>query len=514
MTDAPTAVSELYTALCRHRDAAPDAVALRTATANGRHRTFTRAEFCADVLSVAAGGRITADRSPVVVRVDGSAESIVTVVGLALTGADLLLIEEESSYLADPGSALRRLAPSTVVGPPATAPDAPDPNTYLTYEECRGEFRRPAAGRDGEILQMTSGSTGEPRVVRQPLRHVLRGARTYGDVLRLGPGDTLLTAVPAAHSFGLVGGLMAALVSGAGLWALPRFGLRPLLDGLDAGATVLLGTPLVYELLTRVLRTRNRPPALRVALSSGGPLAPAVAAEAASGLGVPVRQIYGSTETGLIAVQPGHAEAWPANAVGVAAPGVGLRVEPPGGEGELLVRTPTLLSGYAAEPGGPPLTEDGFYRTGDVARIDAEGRVFLIGRKSTFVNVGGRKVNPRRIERILAEHPAVREVHVHGVAAPGAEEHMEAVVVPDPGTTVADLARFCRTRGLLPYEVPHRFHVVDRLPRTSMGKVDRRRVRAATAGTATDGATSPTTSVPAAQGRTTEPSGSEDKDHE
>lgn len=505
MTEARTAASELYTVLCRHRDAEPDAVALRTATPAGWHQV-TWADLCAQLRAAAAEGRKLTDRAPVVVLVDGSAESIVTVVGLAMAGADILLIEAESSFLADPGSPIHRLRPSVVVGPATKASAVPAPLTYLAYEECRGDPRLPSTDRDGEVLQLTSGSTGEPRIVRQPLPHVMRGATTYRDVFELGPGDTVLTAVPLAHSFGLIGGLLAALVSGASLWTLPGFGIRPLLAGLDEGATVLLGTPLVYQLLTPVLRTRNRPADLRVVLSSGGPLDPASAIEAGRGLGATVRQIYGSTETGLIAVQPDRTEAWPPDAVGVAAPGVQLRIEPEGPEGDLLVRTPTLLAGYAAEAGGVPLTEDGFYRTGDVARIDAEGRVFLVGRKSTFVNVGGRKVNPRRIERILAEHAAVREVHVYGVASPGSEEHMEAVVVPVPGTAVADLPLFCRTRGLLPYEVPHRFHVADRLPRTAMGKIDRQRVRAMT----TTETTLSTTSVPAPHARTAERSGNED----
>jgi acyl-CoA synthetase (AMP-forming)/AMP-acid ligase II len=303
--------------------------------------------------------------------------------------------------------------------------------------------------------------------------HVLRGGRIYRDVFGLTPDDTVLAAVPLAHSFGLVGGLAACLVTGATLVTLPRFTPRGLVEGLAGGATVLLGTPTVYDLAARILPAR-RPDAgiagrsrLRMALCSGAPLARAVADGAAARLGVGVHDVYGSTETGLIACRPPGDEPQAAGSVGRPAPGVAVRVA---GGGRLWVRTATALTGYADGGPPPPVDSDGFYDTGDLAAL-VDGDIRLHGRKPTFVNVGGRKVNPRRVEDVVRTLAGVCDVAVYGVEAEGGEEVCAAVVL-DGWTTVAGLLAGCRSR-LAAYEVPHRVHLVDRLPRDAMGKVER-----------------------------------------
>jgi acyl-CoA synthetase (AMP-forming)/AMP-acid ligase II len=358
--------------------------------------------------------------------------------------------------------------------------------------------------RDGEVLQLTSGSTGEPRIARQPLRNLVRGGDTYRRLFGLTSADVVVAGVPLAHSFGLIGGLIAAVLAGASLRTLDRFNPRQLVAALtDTAAgpaaaglaappagtgpaaplpagTTLLGTPLVYRLLVPVLGPGGRPGRLRTALSSGGPLPEEVAAAAAGRLGVPVWQIYGSTELGLIACEHGPDGSGRPGSVGFPAPGVRLRLAPGDAEvpgaGRLQVRSRTMFLGYLGAPDDPAWTEDGWYDTGDVGRFDQDGRLWLLGRKDTFINVGGRKVNPRRIERILAEHAAVREVAVYRKPGPGGEEEIGAALVLTPGGSVADVVGFCRARGLQPYEVPHHVSVLPALPRTGMGKVDRGRL--------------------------------------
>ncbi|WP_158883760.1 class I adenylate-forming enzyme family protein [Amycolatopsis anabasis] len=467
----------LLATLVRNRERAADRPAVRFATPAG-WRTTTWAELADATGAVAARANTLPAAEPVVVVVDGSAASVAAVLGLAVSGVDIALVEEGNSYLADRDSPFHRLGASLVVRPAGWIPPPDGSFTTMTYDElavAAGPVTAAAseARPDGEVLQATSGSTGEPRLARQPLRNVLRGGATYREVFALGPTDSVLVTVPLAHSFGLIGGLIAALVSGACVWTMPRFNVRRILEGLTAKATVLLATPLGYRLLAPALPVPGG--ALRIALSSGGPLAAELAGEAESLLGCPVRQVYGSTETGLIACHPAWATRWPADSVGTAAPGVELRAR----DGRLLVRTPTLFRGYAgarAEAG----TEEGFYDTGDLGRIDGDGHLFLAGRKNTFINVGGRKVNPQRIARILGECPGVVDVFVYGAAGDAREQRVHAAVVVTPGTREDDVIAFCRARRLMPYEVPHRLHVLDRLPRNAMGKVDRRALLART----------------------------------
>jgi UDP-N-acetyl-D-mannosaminuronic acid dehydrogenase len=476
--------------LARRQERAPDSVAIRTAGPGGwTQRTW--AELYEDTLAVAANSRELADRSPVVVIVDNSPASVAAIFGLASAGVDVVLVEESSSFLADPGSAIHDIAQSAVIGPATMAARMPGRCGYRSYEDCRAGSgpRNPARhGVAGSILQLTSGSTGEPKIASQPVRNVLTGGRTYQQVFGLSDRDAIVVPIPMAHSFGLIGGLIAALVSGAPLWTMSRFNVRHVLEALDGGGTVMLGTPLVYRMLAPVLQRGPGSPRPRIALSSGGPIDAELAAQAAAALGAPVRQIYGSTETGLIAYQPASVaeQPWPADSVGVAAPGVRLRVEASdeadaADAGQLYVHTPTLFTGYLGAP-SPSRTSDGFYDTGDLARVDSEGRIFLSGRKATFVNVGGRKVNPRRIERIIAGHRGVREVHVFGVtgSSPG-EQELHAAVVLSAGTAVSDLAAYCRSR-LVAYEVPRHFHSLEQLPRTALGKIDSREVTAITTG--------------------------------
>jgi acyl-coenzyme A synthetase/AMP-(fatty) acid ligase len=309
----------------------------------------------------------------------------------------------------------------------------------------------------------------------------MRGGRLYGDIHGIGDSDVLLAAVPLAHSFGLVGAVMAAVVSGAALWTVMRFRPSVVLAGLVGGATVMLGTPLVYDLITAAIPRNRTYPALRVALSSGGPLTDRVATLARDRLGRPIHQVYGSTETGLIASQYERDDPWPDGCVGTMVAGVTwrLREEPsePSGHagGTLLVHTSTMFRGYAdadadAAPSAAP--NDGLYDSGDVVHVDDQRQVFVLGRKDTFVNVGGRKVNPRRIERIITENPDVREVAVYGVVDDAGEERLHAALVLRPTASVEAVVATCRGR-LVAHEVPHRLHVLSALPRSGMGKVDR-----------------------------------------
>ncbi|MFI1418628.1 class I adenylate-forming enzyme family protein [Streptomyces sp. NPDC020731] len=425
----------------------------------------------------AAGAAAGLPPGPVALVLDNSPAGVAVLFGLLIAGVAVAPLEPDTSQLADVRSPVRRVS-ATVVGPPGgTATTAGPPD--LTYPDLLTGRQRDAVppGHEGEVLQLTSGSTGTPKLARQPAGNAVRGARLYRDLHDLGPDDVLLAAVPLAHSFGLVGALTTALVTGAHLRTGERFSTRAVLDGLERDATVLLSTPLGCRLLAGAIGPHGRRTGLRVALCSGGPLSPEVAASAADRLGVPVRQVYGSTETGLIACRHGHAEDGPADALGVMAPGVSWRLRTGNGElteygeGTLLVRTSTMLLGHRGTD-RPPEYDRGWYVTGDTARVDAAGRVTVLGRKASFVNVGGRKVNAGRVEAVVGDCPGVREAAAYGVVNSSQEEELWAALVLEDGYGPEDVMSYCRSR-LTPYETPHHLQVVTALPRNAMGKVVR-----------------------------------------
>ena len=455
----------------------PAWVAVREYT-GGQWRTTNWDRLREMVAGVAErAGRFGDGDAIVVLVLDNSAESIAMFLGLTMASVDVLCVEANSSHLGDDRSVLRRIGASQVIGPdfPTVA------GTTMAYSELLGEtssfvesLRVP--DRDPAILALTSGSTGEPRIVRQTLSSIERGGQIYRAVYRYTDDDKVLGPIPLAHSFGMMGLLAGALAVGAEIMTMPRFSVSGVRSGISQGATVLLGTPMIY----RILSMAPQPAAgevvrLRTLLSSGGPLASDTRLRAEGALGLPIRQIYGSTEAGLIACQYDRDTPWPLDSAGSLHSSVEWRVEPSDSSvdpctGRFFIRTSTMFSGYVGG-GEAALGNDGMYDTGDLVHVDPGGDLTVLARKNTFVNVGGRKVAPGRVEAVLNEHPNVADAHVFGHEHGGEETVHAAVVLHDPHTDVADILAYCR-RKLANYEVPYRVHVLRVLPRTTMGKVD------------------------------------------
>ena len=435
--------------------------------AGGAWSDTSWARFAA--MTAAAAHRAAAVPGPALVAMDNTTASLAALLGLVCAGVDVAVVEADSSHLSDPSSVFHTTGAATVVVPDSAPPGLPAYRVVRAAELTEPDGSGFAVtGGDTEVLQATSGSTGEPRLARQTLGNLLRGADLYRGAYSVTDDDSIILTVPAAHSFGMVAGLCTAVVTGATLLTFARFSPRGIRSAMEDGAAVLLGTPLVYDLLNRAAAPVAA--AVRVALSSGGPLDPDVAELAGQRLGTAVLQAYGSTETGLIACQTPSERPWPAGCVGTVAPGVAVDI---GEDGELAVRTGTMFLGY--HDGTPAaLDEHGRYHTGDVAELDPDGRLHLLRRKDTFINVGGRKVNPVRVLRLLTDYPPLVDAAVYGVPTMGGEEVHAAVVFADGGD-VPSLLAHCRAR-LAGYEVPHQVHVLEVLPRNGMGKIDRSRL--------------------------------------
>jgi acyl-CoA synthetase (AMP-forming)/AMP-acid ligase II len=148
---------------------------------------------------------------------------------------------------------------------------------------------------------------------------------------------------------------------------------------------------------------------------------------------------------------------------------------PEGASGELIARAPAVMLGYLGEPEQTAaVLRDGWIWTGDIARRDAEGNYFLLGRRAHWINVGGAKVLPEEVEHVLEEHPAVREAAVSGAVDAARGEIVRALIVPhgEP-PTITELIRFCRAR-LASHKIPRRFEFHEQLPRSSALKILRR----------------------------------------
>jgi O-succinylbenzoic acid--CoA ligase len=286
----------------------------------------------------------------------------------------------------------------------------------------------------------TSGTTGRPKPVSLSHGNHLASAVASAAVLGVRPDDRWLSPLPVFH----VGGLAVLLRSAVyGTTAVLR-------DRFDAGITL---ASLVPTQLARLRDAGFEPqPGLRAILLGGGP-APRPLVEWALERGLPVRLTYGMTEA-----SSQIATAEPAARAATPLPGVELRVE----DGEILARGPMVSTGA--------LAPDGWLHTGDLGRLDAEGRLTVEGRLKNLIVTGGENVAAEEVERVLLDHPAVADVAVIGMPDPEWGEAVTAFVVLTGEATTEELLAHCREH-LAAYKVPKRIEQVPGLPRNAAGKL-------------------------------------------
>jgi acyl-coenzyme A synthetase/AMP-(fatty) acid ligase len=330
---------------------------------------------------------------------------------------------------------------------------------YEVLTECHGTGQAATTGH--RLVQFSSGSTGRPKVIGRTARALVEEMERFAAIPGMpGEGDRLLLLSSTAHSFGLIAGLLHSLAAGVSVVFAPRVSARDLLQtAVDHRITALFGVPMHYELLAAAID----PPALpdlRVAVSGGELMPPEVAARFAETYGVPVGESYGTTETGVVAMDTSGT--LPRPAIGPAVPGVVVRER----AGELDVAL--AESPYLYDSGGGQYA-DGWLQTRDRATVDADGTVTVRGRADSLVVIGGLKVDLTEVENVLREHPAVEQaVLVH-------EDMTEAFVAVAAGhepPSAEELLRWCRER-LADYKLPRVVRLLESLPRTSNGKLVR-----------------------------------------
>jgi O-succinylbenzoic acid--CoA ligase len=281
-----------------------------------------------------------------------------------------------------------------------------------------------------------------------------------------------------------VGGL--SILLRAALGALPvvvheRFDPEAASHALDTEEITLVSlVPTMLERLLDVRGKRPAPPRLRCVLLGGGP-APRALVERAAELGFPLAPTYGLTEAAsqVATLRPTGA-ADPMRDGLEPLPGTELRIlaeqgrsAGPGEPGEILVRGPTVMRGYANRPDETRrVLRDGWLHTGDLGHLDTRGRLFVLDRRRDLIVSGGENVYPAEVEAALLEHPDVLEAGVAGVADAAFGRRPAAWLVLRPGRTLAtrELERFCRQR-LAGYKVPVRYLCVETLPRNAAGKL-------------------------------------------
>lgn len=329
--------------------------------------------------------------------------------------------------------------------------------------------RRPAIPAACAFIKRTSGTTAAPSAVLFSAAQLVADCDHVCDGMGLAAADLNYGAIPFAHSYGFSNLITPLLCRGIPLVTTDDCLPRAIIAGLhQTGATVFPGMPVFFGAMARVADGAGRPdlPALRLCISAGAPLSPAVATEFAARFRHPIHPFYGSSECGGIAYDD---SAEPAPAEGfVGRPLPGITVTPLGPD-RIEVRSAAV--GIASFPvADPARLGGGRFIPDDLAQLDPAG-IWLRGRVSDTVNVAGRKLNPREVEVVLARIPGVREVVVFGChSAPRTEDVVAAVV-----GAIAPAALRQQAHALLSaWQVPRDFWFLERLPVTERGKISRR----------------------------------------
>ena len=349
---------------------------------------------------------------------------------------------------------------------------------------ARGLSPEIAVAEDVALVLHTSGTTSRPKMVPLSHQNLCASARHIRQSLALTPSDRCLNIMPLFHIHGLVGAVLSSLSAGASVVATPGFDApRFFAWAAEFQPTWYTAVPTMHRAIlargTQSGQTIDRG-RLRFIRSCSSALPPTLMAELEAGFGVPVVEAYGMTEAShQMACNPLPPRARKAGSVGVATgtetaimEAGGSRLLPANEMGEIVVRGPNVMRGYANQIGEQAFTE-GWFRTGDLGRLDSEGYLFIEGRIKEIINRGGEKISPREVEEVLLQHPAVAQTVVFALPDQTLGQDVgAAVVLRDPAVTERELRQAVAAR-LANFKVPSRIIVLDALPLGATGKPQR-----------------------------------------
>ncbi|MBK0328548.1 malonyl-CoA synthase [Rhodobacteraceae bacterium F11138] len=352
-----------------------------------------------------------------------------------------------------------------------------------------GQFDTVSRGEDDlAAFLYTSGTTGRSKGAMLTQTNLLSNARVLAEYWRFTDRDVLLHALPIFHTHGLFVATNITLIAGGAMIFLPRFDLDRILAEMPR-ATAMMGVPTFYtRLLDDPRFTRDLTAHMRLFVSGSAPLLAETHVRFHERTGHRILERYGMTETNMNTSNPYDGERR-AGTVGFALPGVELKItDPESGEtlpdgeiGQIEVRGDNVFAGYwqMPEKTREELREDGFFITGDLGRIDAQGYVHIVGRNKDLIISGGYNIYPKEIELVLDDQPGVLESAVIGVPHPDFGETVVGVLVPD-GVSTPDVPAInaAVAESLARFKHPRKLVILQELPRNAMGKVQKNQLRA------------------------------------
>lgn len=342
-----------------------------------------------------------------------------------------------------------------------------------------------------EVMQLlfTSGTTGMPKAVMHTSNTLVANILPFIERLKLDEDDVVYMGSPMAHQTGFLYGMWLPIVIGSTLVLTDVWEKDRAWEVITANkVTFTMGaTPFLQDLV----QSAKAPPAdqvpLRYFVCGGAPIPRALAEQAAQRLAIKVLSVYGMSENGAVTVTPPDAPAEKVfSADGSPLPGVGLRVVndegadlPTGEEGRLLINSPSNFVGYLRKPEAYGTNADGWFDSGDLARVDADGFVRITGRSKDIIIRGGENIPVVEVENLIYRHPAIVDAALVGVPHERLGETGCCFVTLKPGESfdLESLRAYLQKIGMTRSYWPERVEVIDSMPRTASGKIQKFQLR-------------------------------------
>src|ERR671922_2057799 len=342
---------------------------------------------------------------------------------------------------------------------------------------------------DTAVVLYTSGTTGTPKGAELTHGNLLRNVEVCIGLFGADERTVTLGALPFFHSFGQTCALNTTVAVGGRLTLIPRFAGGKALEIIQRdGVTLFEGVPTMYAAMLNDPRADETDASgLQVCVSGGAAMPVEIMRAFEKKFGCQILEGYGLSETSPVASFNRRDRERKPGSIGIPVDGVEMRVidddgneVPPGEVGEIAIRGHNVMKGYWRRPDATAeaIDPDGWFKTGDMAKVDEDGYFFIVDRKKELVIRGGFNIYPREIEEVLYEHPAVREAAVIGVPHAELGEEVAAAVAlkSDADASAAELRDFVKQR-VAAYKYPRQVWLLDELPKGPTGKILKREIK-------------------------------------